>query len=110
MADRIYTLRCIAYPKGERYVGVCLDLSLFAEGDTTSDVRDQIESQAMSYMSYITEKGVEKEMFPRRAPLKYWLIYLLIRTAKLIKGWLFDIEFDPEGYRRAPLFAEVSSS
>jgi len=61
-------------------------------------------------MSYITEKGVEKEMFPRRAPLKYWLIYLLIRTAKLIKGWLFDIEFDPEGYRRAPLFAEVSSS
>ena len=109
MADRIYTLRCIAYPKGERYVGVCLDLSLFAEGDTTSDVRAQIESQAMSYMSYIIEKGVEKEMFPRRAPPKYWLIYLLIRTAKLIKGWLFDIEFDPEGYRRAPLFAEVSS-
>ena len=109
MAHRVYSLRCIAYPKGKRFVGVCLDLSLFAEGDTREDVRAQIESQAMSYMSYIIEKGVEKEMFPRRAPLKYWSIYLLIRTAKLIKGWLFDIEFDPEGYRRAPLFAEVPS-
>ncbi len=110
MADRIYTLRCIAYPKGERYVGVCLDLSLFAEGETSADVRAQIESQAVSYMSYIIEKGVEGEMFPRRAPVKYWLIYLFIKTAKSLKGWLFDIQFNPEGYRRAPLFAEVSSS
>jgi hypothetical protein len=110
VADRVYTLRCIAYPKGERCVGVCLDLALFAEGDTIEDVRAQIESQVISYMSYMIEKGVEEEMFPRRARLKYWLIYLLIKTANLIRGWLFSITFDPEGYRRAPLFAEVSSS
>jgi len=109
VADKIYTLRCIAYPKGERYVGVCLDLSLYAEGDTAADVRAQIESQVLSYMSYMVEKGVEAEMFPRRAPFKYWVFYLIIKTVNLIRGWLFSIQFDPEGYRRAPLFAEVSS-
>ena len=109
MADEGYTLRCIAYPKGERYVGVCLDLSLYAEGDTVAGVRAQIESQVFSYMSHMVEKGVEEEMFPRRAPFKYWLIYLIIRTVNFIRGWLFSIQFDPEGYRRAPLFAEVSS-
>jgi hypothetical protein len=78
VAGKIYSLRCIAYPKGERYVGICLDLSLFADGDTIEDVRAQIESQAISYMSYMVEKGVEDEMFPRRAPVSYWLRYLVI--------------------------------
>jgi len=58
-----------------------LDLSLFAEGDTINDVRAQIESQVVSYMSYIIEKGVEEEMFPRRAPARYWLKYLGIKIA-----------------------------
>jgi hypothetical protein len=109
LAGKIYNLRCIAYPKGERYVGVCLDLSLYAEGDTTDDVRAQLESQVISYMSYIIEKGVEGEMFPRPAPAPYWLRYFVIKTVNLIRGWLFSVQFDPEGYRRAPLFAEVSS-
>jgi hypothetical protein len=91
-------------------VGVCLDLSLYAEGDTTADVRAQLESQVISYMSYILEKGVEDEMFPRRAPGRYWLRYFVIKTAHLIRGWWFSVQFDPEVYRRAPLFAEVSSS
>ncbi|MGD8717556.1 MAG: hypothetical protein PVH29_01925 [Candidatus Zixiibacteriota bacterium] len=110
MASGKYNLRCIVYPKGKRFVGVCLDLSLFAEADLADEARAQIESQVMSYMSYMVENGAEDEMFPRKAPVKYWLIYTSIKTRKLVRGLLFDIKFDPEGYRREPLFAEVSSS
>ena len=91
MADEGYTLRCIAYPKGERYVGVCLDLSLYAEGDTVAGVRAQIESQVFSYMSHMVEKGVEGEMFPRRAPAKYWLRYFGVKTASRGNGKEFRV-------------------
>ncbi len=113
MREKKYILRCMAYRKKTAFVGVCLDLSLYAEGATVDDVRRQVESQVISYMSYALENGAERDLFPRRAPFRYWLTYYFIRTigfVHLMNRTLFDVFFDPKGYRRTPLFGEIPSA
>ena len=80
-------LRCYGYRTKEgTWVGVCLDLNLATEADSLDGLRRKMNETIDSYLETVLDTE-DKESIPRllyrRAPLRDWLKYYLIRIKHL---------------------------
>lgn len=91
---REFSLRCYAQRQGDLYVAVCVDLSLAAQADTMDEVKRKLDEQISSYLEDLFKGDDRKHMrdlFPRRAPLRFvlrfyaiWLTCLVFQVLDLI--------------------------
>jgi len=86
--DRLI-LRCYGHRsrKGS-YVGVCLELNLAVEAESQEAVRKKMAEAINSYMETVfdtADKASISSLLCRKAPLKDWLLYYLIRLLFYIK-------------------------
>ena len=76
-------LRCYGFQLGDRpWVGVCLNLDLAVEADSREELKKKMRDVIESYIETVLQTD-DHESIPallsRRAPLKDWSIYYLIR-------------------------------
>jgi hypothetical protein len=82
--NKTIKLRCISFPKGTKVVSVCLDLYLVAETSTLEDSKRKLIDAIVLYVSHAIDKNEIKELIPRKAPLKYFFKYYLIKLVTSI--------------------------
>jgi len=85
-------LRCLSYNRADKVVSICLDLDLVAEAELFTESRDKLFDAIVLYLQYVIENGEFDKLIPRRAPLKYYVIYystlILSKTGKKRRGFL----------------------
>jgi hypothetical protein len=82
-------IRCYGFqtPSG-RWQGVCLDFNLAAEADTIDQLKNKMNDIIKSYIESVldsTDKSSIIELLNRKAPLKDWGFYYLIKSIRIIK-------------------------
>lgn len=80
-------LRC--YAERERdgsWFAICLDLNLYARGDSSEEARVKLNKLAICYLKEAIEKDSEyfSDLVPRRAPFGFWTRYLYAKLMSLI--------------------------
>lgn len=71
-------LRCYAEKVGDQWQAFCLDLSLAAQGDTFSEVKDKLDAMVAEYIYDALagdDRDYAEQLLARRAPLRDWLKY-----------------------------------
>lgn len=91
-------LRCYGYKnKQDIWYGVCLELNLAAEADTSRELKTKLNGMIESYINTVLETD-DKESIPalmlRRAPLSDWACYHLICLLNYISEIPDRITFD----------------
>jgi hypothetical protein len=78
-------LRCLSFREEYRVISVCIDLDIFAEGDTLKESKEKLLDGVSLYVKHaIDEKEVDK-LIPRYAPFKYRLIYKFLEILSMVK-------------------------
>jgi len=75
-------LRCYAEHKDGYWQAFCLDLCLAAQGDSFDEVKQKLETMINEYVHDAVagpDKDYVNQLLRRRAPLRYWLEYYLLR-------------------------------
>jgi predicted RNase H-like HicB family nuclease len=75
--DEIY-VRCYAHRDDDgSWFAICLDLNLYSRGDTYREARDKLEGIMQQYVdeAFSADREHIRDLIPRRAPLRYWLLY-----------------------------------
>jgi hypothetical protein len=79
-----------------RWYGVCLELNLAAEAGSSDELREKLYDMVISYIETVLDTD-EKESIPhlltRRAPIKDWLAYYVIRLLMFIKKFPNNFTF-----------------
>jgi hypothetical protein len=83
-------IRCYAEKVDGLWVGVCIDLSLAAQGDSFKDVRRKLDEQIKEYV--FDALGGEDRQFAvhllkRRAPLSQCIRYYIIKWSIRLHRW-----------------------
>lgn len=65
---------------------ICLDLNLYARGDSYEEARTKLNKLVICYLKEAVEKDSQyfSDLVPRRAPLGFWTRYLCIKAIGLI--------------------------
>lgn len=89
-------LRCYAEEDEDgSWFAICLDLNLYARGDSFSEARLNLNKLTRSYLSEAVNKHAEYigDLIPRRAPIYFWLRYYFIRALSSIHRLTSKHEF-----------------
>ena len=83
-------LRCYAHRVGEDapHTGVCVDLNIAVQADTAEELKSKMNDAIASYIDVVLDsddKASIPRLLSRRAPMRDWLIYYLIKTIFLIR-------------------------
>jgi hypothetical protein len=73
-------LRCYGYRKGNKWIGVCVDLDIAAEADSLDDLKNKLNSMIHSYVETVCDtedKSSIPYLIKRRSPLPDWFRYYL---------------------------------
>ena len=73
-----FELHCYGRPAGNEHIAVCLELALIAKGKNPQQARQKLEEQIGLYVQSLNKDNF-RDLFPRMAPLKYYLDYQLVR-------------------------------
>lgn len=76
-------LRCFAEqdPQDGTWFAMCLDLNLYARGDSYAEVRRKLHDVIVAYLKDAivgAERDHVGDLIPRRAPLYFWFRYACI--------------------------------
>lgn len=90
-------LRCYGHRvKAGKWYGVCLDLNIAAEADSSNRLKDKLNDMISGYLETVLDTEDKESvgaLLTRRAPLKDWLTYyyikLLISTRRLPNDIIF---------------------
>lgn len=80
-------LRCYAeHEKDGTWFAICLDLNLYARGDSYEEARTKLNKLSICYLREAIEKDSEyfTDLVPRRAPLAFWARYHYAKIMSLI--------------------------
>lgn len=78
MRPRDLILRCFVQKESDgTWFAMCLDLNLYARGDSLMEARGKLHQFIRHYVSSALSKDKEfiGDLIPRRAPLGFWLKY-----------------------------------
>jgi hypothetical protein len=84
-----FVLRCYGYKlKHAPYVGVCVDLNIAVQADSPDELKKKMGDAISSYLEVVLDTN-DKESIPtllqRKAPIRDWVIYYLIKCIVLIR-------------------------
>ncbi|MCR4277656.1 MAG: hypothetical protein NUV85_01415 [Candidatus Berkelbacteria bacterium] len=63
------------YPKGDRYIGVCLELDIVDDSKDFPELRERMVRNVTSYVSHVVENGLDRSLLNRPAPKEYWEMF-----------------------------------
>lgn len=90
-------LRCYGHQMGsKKWYGVCLELNLAAEAETSKELVDKLHEMILSYIDTVLDtedQGSIGVLLSRKAPLKDWLTYYRIRLLNSIENLPNNIIF-----------------
>lgn len=93
-----FVLRCYGYKDGRgKWYGVCLELNLAAESDSSIALRNKLREMISSYIDTVLDTKDQASipnLLRRRAPLKDWICYGLIYIHNYIRDIPDRITFD----------------
>jgi hypothetical protein len=69
---RTFVARQIAYKKGSKFLAVCLDFDLIAEGKTMGEAIDRLRDAILGYLVMSIKDNEKDEEIYRKAPKKYF--------------------------------------
>lgn len=76
-------LRCYGYEqKDGKWFGLCLDLNLAVEAHSQEHLRHKMKDAIVSYFYAVydsEDEGSIPQLLMRRAPIKDWVLYYLIK-------------------------------
>jgi hypothetical protein len=74
-------LRGYTVPDGDSYFSICLDLNIYARGDTVEQATERLFAFVREYLNeaLTDDKEHAVDLIPRRAPLYFWLRYRLLQ-------------------------------
>lgn len=67
-------LRCYARPEDDYILGVCVDLNIAVRGASIDEIKQKMTEALNLHFKSLTEDNF-KDLYPRPAPLKFWLDY-----------------------------------
>lgn len=83
-------IKCYGERKGDKWIGVCLNFNLATEADSAEKLVKKMNEVIKSYLETIfntEDQNSIPELLSRRAPLRDWCKYYLIRAALFIKNF-----------------------
>jgi len=63
------------YPKGDGYVGVCLELDIVDDSKSFPELRERMVRNVTSYVSHVVGNGLDRSLLNRPAPKEYWEMF-----------------------------------
>jgi len=78
-------LRCLSFRENDKIISVCIDLDIFAQGDTLAESKRKLLDGVSLYVKHAIDTREIDELIPRYAPLKYRMIYSLLKTISIIE-------------------------
>ena len=99
-AKRILLRGFIEQTEDGEWHGICLTLNLPVKGRSLEEVEHKLRELASAYLEDAYQKGDFHKMYPRRAPLSYYLRYSWLRLLSILNlpsgDWhLFSTSFSP---------------
>ena len=96
-------LRCYGRQTKEgNWFGICLDLNLAAEAESPDLLRQKMNAIILSYLETVLDTD-DNDSIPqllyRRAPIRNWLIYYLIKCIDFIRQFPGNFTFQISPYR-----------
>ncbi|UVT20103.1 MAG: DUF1902 domain-containing protein [Nitrospira sp.] len=79
-------LRCYAEEeKDGTWFAICLDLNIYARGDSYEEARTKLNKLAICYLREAIEEDSQyfDDLVPRRAPLGFWMRYVYGKVLSL---------------------------
>lgn len=66
---------------GDSYFSICLDLNIYARGDTPEQATDKCLGFVCEYIEEAYSEDIEhfSDLVPRKAPLRFWVEYRFMR-------------------------------
>ena len=90
-------LRCYGHQvKAGKWYGVCLDLNIAAEAETSNQLKDKLNDMILGYIDTVLDtddNGSIGALLSRRAPLKDWVVYYFFKLLISIRKLPNDIIF-----------------
>lgn len=90
-------IRCYGEKKGGKWVGICLNFNLAIEADSADKLVKKMNEVIKSYLESVYDtdnKSSIPELVSRRAPLRDWCKYYVIRAAYAIKNFRAFFTFE----------------
>ena len=80
-------VRCLALQRGNYWVAMCIDLDLTVQSSTAVQARKLLKAQIASYVADAVSVDEEHASYllQRKAPLRYILLYHLIKLVNATK-------------------------
>lgn len=99
-------LRGYTIPDGDSYFAICLDLNIYARGDSPNEATERCFEFVCEYINEAVNEDAEyiADLLPRRAPLRFWLRF---RYMQLIY-WLFHRDGKDGGIFNKPLPVQIA--
>jgi len=67
--------RTIIFPRGKRFIAVCLDFDIIEEATTREKVETSIKEAIRGYIENICKNNLSDKLLNRHADEKYWKMY-----------------------------------
>ncbi len=87
--NKILKLRCYGFKASSgKWEGVCLEFNLATQADTFEQLRQKMNEIIISYIGSVfdtTDKSSIPRLLNRKAPLKDYFLYYLIKSIRTIK-------------------------
>lgn len=74
-----------------KWRGIYLNLNLAAEGRSFSEVNNKLHELTRSYLIDAIQEGDLDKMYPRRAPLSYYMRYYQIALSSLLPRLMLSL-------------------
>lgn len=84
MKERIIMRGYIEQTGQQEWRGICITLNLPVEGRSLEEVENKLRHLSRAYILDALEEGDLDKMYPRRAPLSYYLRYFYLRLLSLL--------------------------
>ncbi len=66
------TVTVFLFPKGKKYIGVCLELDIVDEDTNIEELKTRIRERVDSYIDYVCDNKKDGALLNRPAPDEYW--------------------------------------
>ena len=80
-------VKCVAFKKGDQWIGVCINFDLAVQGDSFADVKKRLDSQIKGYL--IEALSVDKEhasyLLHREAPFRFKFLFWVLQFLDFIQ-------------------------
>jgi hypothetical protein len=68
-------LQYLFFKEGKKYVGICLELNIYEEGEDFKTVKETVTKISREHVEYVIKNKLSEGLLNRHAPKKYWDMY-----------------------------------